>query len=432
MRTYLLTLLSTLYLCTGCAKEQMTMDQIAESYVKLVLEVGLYDQDLVDAYYGPEEWKPAESSKKAMFPFARFSGEVESLQKGLAHIDDSKQADLEQARKRMLTKNLVALRNKIGMINGTTITFDDEAKALYDAVVPAHPVQFFAEAIRTLDSLVPGKGPLNERIKDFKRDFIIPPDRLDTVFRTAIREARQRTLVHIPLPKGENFKVEYVRDKAWSGYNWYKGNSYSLIQLNTDLDIYIDRAIDLACHEGYPGHHVYNVLIEQNLAIGKKWVEYQLYPLFSPQSLIAEGSANYGIEVAFPGAQRIKYEREVLFPLAGIDPSRADLYYKIQAQSAKLSYAGNEAARGYLDGLMTADETVAWLIENALYSEERARQRLKFIEKYRSYVINYNLGLDLVRGYIERNGGTADNPEKRWALFKDLLSRPVLPSELKP
>ena len=35
--------------------------------------------------------------------------------------------------------------------------------------------------------------------------------------------------------------------------------------MNTDLPIYIDRAIDLACHEGYPGHHVYNVLLEKNL-----------------------------------------------------------------------------------------------------------------------------------------------------------------------
>ena len=74
-----------------------------------------------------------------------------------------------------------------------------------------------------------------------------------------------------------------------------------MIQVNTDLPIFIDRAVDLACHEGYPGHHVYNMLMEKNLVRERGWMEFSVYPLFSPQSLIAEGSANFGIEVALPG-----------------------------------------------------------------------------------------------------------------------------------
>ena len=53
------------------------------------------------------------------------------------------------------------------------------------------------------------------------------------------------------------------------------------------------------------------------------WVEISMYPLFSPQSLIAEGSANFGIDMAFPAAARVAYERDSLFPLAGLDPSLA-------------------------------------------------------------------------------------------------------------
>ena len=62
---------------------------------------------------------------------------------------------------------------------------------------------------------------------------------------------------------------------------------------------------------------------------------------------------------------------------------------------------------------------------------ERAAQRVKFIERYRSYVINYNLGEDIVRSYIERRGGTPNQPEKRWREFELLLSMPHLPSELQ-
>ena len=85
------------------------------------------------------------------------------------------------------------------------------------------------------------------------------------MFRAAIQACRERTVEHITLPSSEQFTLEYVKNKSWSGYNWYQGNFRSLIQVNTDLPIYIDRAIDLACHEGYPGHHVYNVLLEKNL-----------------------------------------------------------------------------------------------------------------------------------------------------------------------
>jgi hypothetical protein len=59
-----------------------------------------------------------------------------------------------------------------------------------------------------------------------------------------------------------------------------------------------------------------------------------------------------------------------------------------------------------------------------------AQQRVKFIDKYRSYVINYNYGRDLVGDYIERRGGTADKPAERWAVFKELLSTPRLPADL--
>jgi hypothetical protein len=197
------------------------------------------------------------------------------------------------------------------------------------------------------------------------------------------------------------------------------------------LPIYIDRAIDLACHEGYPGHHVYNTLLEKHLVRDRGWVEFSVYPLFSPQSLIAEGTANYGIEVAFPAAERIRYERDVLFPLAGLDAARVQEYYDVFALVDKLSYAGNEAARRYLDGKIDRAGVVAWLEKYALYTRPRAEQRVKFIEQYRSYVINYNLGKDLIREFISRRAGRQAAVDLRWREFERLLSSPRLPSGLK-
>jgi len=278
--------------------------------------------------------------------------------------------------------------------------------------------------LKQLESKLPGNGPLIDRYETFRSQFVIPRERLDTVFKAAIDGCRSRTLQHITLPPGESFTVEYVTGKSWSGYNWYQGNYRSLIQVNTDLPIYVDRAIDLACHEGYPGHHVYNVLLEKNLLRDRGWQEFSVYALFSPQSLIAEGTANYGIEVAFPRPERVDFERRVLFPAAGLNPANATDYYDVMALVDKLSYAGNEAARRYLDGTIDAKAAADWLVTYGLYSPPRAEQRVRFIDQYRSYVINYNLGKDMVAAFIESRG-----PD-RWAEFGRLISSPRLPSSL--
>ncbi|RMF60956.1 MAG: hypothetical protein D6746_06150, partial [Bacteroidetes bacterium] len=122
------------------------------------------------------------------------------------------------------------------------------------------------------------------------------------------------------------------------------------------------------------------------------------------------------------------FERDVLYPLAGLDPARAADYAAVQERVARLSYAGNEAARRYLNGEIDADAAARFLTTYALMTPERARQRVRFIDTYRSYVINYNLGQDLVRAYVEARAG--DDPDRRWAVFAELLSSPRLPSDL--
>jgi hypothetical protein len=173
------------------------------------------------------------------------------------------------------------------------------------------------------------------------------------------------------------------------------------------------------------------VLLEKNLVRDRGWVEFSVYPLFSPQSLIAEGTANYGIDVAFPRAARLAFERSVVFPAAGLDPAGVEEYYAVLALVDRLSYAGNEAARRYLNGEIDARAAADWLEKYGLYARARAEQRVRFIDQYRSYVINYNLGKDMVARHIESRGGTADDPQRRWQEFERLLSSPRLPSGLQ-
>jgi hypothetical protein len=404
------------------------MDDLAERYVKLVLAVGVHDADYVDAYYGPPEWRTAVvAARRGIADLEVDAAELLAAVKSQPAAPSSD--ELVQLRHQYLRRQIESLQSRLAMLRGERLAFDAESKLLYDAVAPTHTEQEFAGVLDELAQRLPGTGTLPERYQAFRDRFTIPKDRLSAVFDAAIAGCRARTLEHIELPVGESFTIEYVTNKSWSGYNWYQGNYRSLIQINTDLPIYIDRAIDLACHEGYPGHHVYNVLLERQLVRGRGWREHSVYPLFSPQSLIAEGTANYGIEVTFPEEERRAFERDVLFPAAGLDATQVERFYEVMELVDKLSYAGNEAARRYLDGRIDAAAAARWLETYTLSSPERAAQRVRFFDQYRAYVINYNLGKDLVAAFVERRAGT--DSERRWQEFTRLISSPRLPSGLQ-
>ena len=406
--------------------------QVAESYVRLVLAVGHHDGDYVDAYYGPARYRSeADAQKLSLADIAARAATLESEVAGTALPTWKEDAELWRLRKQYFERQVSALRARVAMLQGQRMTFDEESRALYDAVAPRHTEAEFAGILAKIEARLPGSDPLIKRYEAFKQGFIVPRERLDRVFQSAIRTCRDRTTQYVELPPGESFTVEYVTGKSWSGYNWYQGNFRSLIQVNTDLPIYIERALDLACHEGYPGHHVYNALLEKQLVRDRGWIEFTVYPLFSPQSLIAEGTANYGIDVAFTKAERMVYERDVLFPIAGLSADRAKDYYDVMDLVDQLSYAGNEAARRYLDGQIDAKAAADWLEKYAMMPRARAEQRVKFFDQYRSYVINYNLGKDLVRAFIERRTKGDGSPRKRWSEFAALLSSPRLPSGLK-
>jgi hypothetical protein len=426
-------LLTLLLFASACrpaapaAPDPRPLDAVARRYVVLGLGLGAHDPAYVDAYYGPDSLRAAAGAESLSVAEVRTA--AESL---IAVLGDSVPAyadTLVRLRHRYLRVQLASMAARARIVGGERLGFDQEAKALYDATPPHYSDAHFDSLLVRLDSLLPGRAPLAERYQRLRDRMTVPPAKVDTVFKPAIAACRARTLAHLPLPRGERFDLEYVKGTSWNAYNWYKGDYHSLIQVNLDFPILVDRAIDLACHEGYPGHHVYNALLEAQLVQERGWVEISMYPLFSPQSLIAEGSANFGIDMAFPAAERAAFERDSLFPLAGLDPALAETNAAVGRVVERLNYARNEVARRYLDGELDAAAATKAMQRYWVVSPELAAKQLRFIDTYRSYVINYNLGRDLVADWVARTGG--DSEAGRWRAFQALLSAPHLPRDLR-
>jgi hypothetical protein len=419
--------LAVLAACTQQKQEppHRELDELAIQYVKLGLVIGQYDKDFVDAYYGPDSLQP-KTPKLAVFPKDSLLTAVDRLSAELSKSIAAETHDSIRLRAGWIHSQLTAFARRIRIFSGEYASFDKESADLFGATAPSYPESHYHALVMRLDSLLPGHGAVAERFQALANRFIIPKNKLDTVFKTAIAECRRRTKAHYDLPAAENFTLEYVTNKSWSGYNWYKGNYTSLIQINTDIQIFIDRAIDVGSHESYPGHHVYNMLLEKNLYADRHWVELSFYPLFSPQSLIAEGSANYGIELAFPGDEKVRFAKEILLPLAGLDTTGISLYFRALDIKGELNYSRNEVGRGLLNGTMTEADALRWLTEYGLNNKETSLKSISFIKNYRSYVINYNYGKDLVKEFM---GSTTDTL-KRWERFGWLLSHQVIPADL--
>ncbi len=423
-----LTGMLTALLLAGCATSAARPDSlnaIAEAYVRLSLEAGTHEEGYIDAYYGPPEWKQAAEAKPR--GVAELREAAAQLQERLRLLPPSRDSLVER-RREFLHAQLTAARTRLRMIGGEKLSFAEEARGLFALTPEILPLSHYDAVLARIDRLLPGQGSLAERAEAFQAGFVVPADKLDAVMRAAIAECRRRTLQFIPLPGQEAFTLEFVTGKSWSGYNYYQGNYRSLIQINTDLPVRLSRAVDLGCHEGYPGHHAYNVLLERDLARGRGWVEYMVYPLYSPQSLIAEGSANYGIDLAFSRAERLAFESEVLIPLAGLSGRTQDAarYLELQVAVEEMKGAQFTIARDYLDGRITRAQAVALTQRYELVGPQRAEQEVAFTDQYRSYIINYGLGKDLVRDHVER----AATPAGRWAAMRRILSEPTVPRHL--
>lgn len=407
------------------APRAATLDDLAAEYVRLSLEIGTHEDGYIDAYYGDPAIKAAAEASPRAKP--ALQAEVRALRAKVDALGATLPDLWLQRRARFLSAQLLAADTRLRMMQGERLSFGDEAAGLFGVRPQPKPLAQFDPVLARIERLVPGPGSLAARVDAFQNRFVIAPDRLQPVFDAAIAACRAATARHIALPPGETFRMEFVTAKPWSGYNWYQGRYNSLIQINTDLPIRLPRAVDLGCHEGYPGHHLLNLKLEEKLTRARGWTEFSVYPLYSPQSLIAEGSANYGIDLAFPPAARLAFERDRLFPLAGLNARDAARFAALQAAMKDLSGARLTIAQQYLDGVIDRATALSLSQKYQLLSPERAEQQVKFTETYRSYVLNYGLGADMVAAAVER--GTADTAT-RWRRMERIVSEPTLPSDL--
>lgn len=381
----------------------------AERFVTLGLGYSKLNPEALDSYFGPAELEPVRTPT------------LDELKTGLVGLKADLANGKQSARANRLEARAASLLALIAVAQEPDeVSFTDEARMVYGMNIDAANEPELQVARARLDELLPGPEPLSERIMSFETGFVIPPDRRKAVFAKALEECRVRTASHWPLPANDNLELKWTGqvDAAW---HRYFGMGKSVLQVNPQAVATVGSALNIACHEAYPGHHAQFLAMDAASPNGLA-VEDRLVLATSPGQLLREGAAEYGTELAFPLAERINVFRDELFPLAGIDPERAEKYARVQENIRAVAAASTPILRDYLDGRTSLYDAGYALQTRALIASPRAL--LQFARENRAYVLGYALGKKRVRQCVESranaNGGGA---KARWQVLRDIAAR---------
>lgn len=401
-----------------------TIDVLAADYVRLALHLHNHDPNPY-IYIGDKMLQ--EDIRNAKRPLADLDIAFHALRDRLKDIGGGGCAQSE-TRRGLLLDRADALITRSAILQGRCPdSFEGEVEALYSVTVLDYDEAHFRTLANELARVIPGTGPLPERMVAFREGFRIPPDTVEAVVVKTLEEAQMRTRAHLDLPDTEGVSLKMNNFGEFGAFAEYTGTGHTNVHFSTKMAFHVDRIVELATHEAYPGHHVQALLLEAELVKRRGWIEWTMLPLFGAHTIVAEGAANYGIGLSFSREERIAYDREVVLPMAGLAHLEGQLedYHRYVDYVERLNYARNEATRRFLYQGWDRDKAVRWLMEFGLETREIAEQRLTLIAGYRSYVVTYNSGLDWVRGQIERDD--APNTAEKWQRLRALFETPVMP-----
>jgi hypothetical protein len=394
----------------------VSSDAVVERYLELALRIGRHVDGFIDAYYGPPDVADRIAAESVLPP-ARLAADAARL---IGDLDGGAgDPELDAGRRRWLRAHVVGLHTSAQKLAGEPIAYADEVERCYGVRPERWDESRFDDAHRRLDDVLPGSGPLAERYVAWREAQAIAPETLPAVIESLADDLRERTERLFGLPDGEHIDWELVTNQPWSGFNYYLGDLRSRVAINLDLPVLSTSIAHLVAHEAYPGHHTEHTRKEVGLVRRRGHLEETIFPVGTPQCLLAEGLADLGLEVVM-GRRPEATVAEHLRPL--------DVRYDAEV-AAQVAVAGEalDHVRGNVGFLLHADgadeaDAVDYAMRWGLVNRDRAKKMVQFMTDptWRAYISCYLEGLPLCRSFVD------GDPTR----FQRLLDEQLVPADL--
>jgi len=400
-----------------------TIDAVARDYVVLALSVKQIEPDWIEAPEVPAELKA--EADKAHLDAPAIIGRAGLLIDRLDRIAVPSDRVLAE-RHEWLRANLVSLRMQLHVKAGTKLPVQEEVKLRYGFQPDFKPLSSYDRTLARLDSQLPGSGTLFERIARMREATIVPPDRVPKVQAAAFAECKRRAAQHVRLPKGESVEVRWIENSLFAGSNTFKGNGHSVAEFSRDYRWELDQLLWVTCHEVYPGHHVHFATQSAELLHKRGWPEFSLSQNYGPTIPGAEAIAEYGVGLTFPIEDRIRFERDVLYPLAGLKMENPGSWRAFWSAKPDMLGASASVAAEYLDGRLSKEQAEQAFIKYRMMTPEGAKKIIAIVGQIGSYVIASDVGWMT----IDRRMRNRTQPE-RWRAFQRVLQEPMTVADLQ-
>jgi hypothetical protein len=425
MRNLLLSIFAALCLAAAAPSPTASdsIDVIAREYVVLALAAKQIEPDWIEAPEVQKELRAEAEIAKLDAPtiIDRVGRLVDRLDK-IAVPSDRLLAE----RHEWLRANLVSLRMQLEAKSGTKLPLREEVRLRYGFQPDFEPLSSYDPILERLDKQLPGSGSLSDRIARMRQATIVPADRVLAVQEAALAECRRRAAQHVRIPTGETVEVRWVENSLYPGGNTFKGNGHSVTEFSSDYKWELDQLLWVTCHEIYPGHHVHFATQSAELFHKRGWPEFSISQNYGPTIPGAEAIAEYGVGLTFPIEDRIRFERDVLYPLAGLKMANPDAWRAFWTARFDMLGASASVAAAYLDGKLNKEQATQAFIKYRMMTPDGASKILPMIDQDGSYVIASDVGWMTIDRRL-RGRSLSD----RWQAFQRVLQEPMTVADLQ-
>jgi hypothetical protein len=382
-------------------------DTVAREVALLALRLDRLAPGTVEAFDGDPALRPHVRAGVAPAP-SDLVREAARLRRAVPYLG------LPPLRESFLDGELRALERTARALAGEHVSLRTEIREIYGVdVAPGDPDRYRA-AHRAVDALLPGSGPLADRLAAHRARDELPRERRAAATRALVAALRERTAAVLDLPPGEGVEIELVEGRPWSGFTRYLGGGRSLARFSADAPQRAGQLARLVAHETYPGHHVEHL---RRVAAARSEPERALSLTRSPRALVVEGVADLGLD-AVVGRGWGVWAADVLAEVGVVtDGELAEALeeamlplQQVRLDAALLVDRGGEAA--------ARDHLRQWL----LLDGARADRALRFLTdpRWRAYTVTYVVGYPMVRAWWAGDAGR----------FRRTLDQPVTPAVL--
>lgn len=396
----------------------MGAGDVIRDYLVLARQIDYLLPGSVDTYIGEgASIYPARPSTPPPEPQVSAAAVVRAAGHLAARLPDA----LGPARIGFLRGQLRAVEWTARRLAGQRVSYLDEVAAAFDTRIALGSEDAYRAAHRELGALLPGPGPLAERLAAHRVRDELPRDRVATAVAEVSAALRASTRAVVALPGAERVEYRVVDDAPWSALHTYLGGYRSRVTINAGARPRRAQLVQLVAHEAYPGHHTERCRKESG-PIAQGCAEHRVVLAGTPQSLVAEGTAELGLAaVVGPGWGRLAAEA-----LSGVAPGLdGELVERVGAVNIVLARVRQDAALLLHQYGAPESEVLAHLRRWMLVDDRRCAEVLRFLRHplWRSYTTTYVEGAALVRRWWECDPG----PHR----FLRILDEPLTPAALR-